>query len=348
MSDTTTAVQKQHSVKTLVESQAYKSKFAEVLGKKAPAFVSSIVQLAQHWTLQSCEPHTVIGAAMIAATLDLPIHPSLGFAWIIPFKDKAVFILGYKGFVQLANRSAQYKRLNVTEVYDGELLKYDRVKGDCILDEAKRKKNAEVIGYVAYFELINGHEHALYWPLKQVTDHAERFSQAYRAKKKDSPWFTDFDAMAKKTVLKSLLTHWGPLSTEMQTAVVRDQSYEEGDTIVYPDNPEGKRIEDAKPVFGKTEEAPKEEGKGKKGKVKEAETTPPPEAKNPIEVAKGALINFGVPFDDFADFIIGQNIDANFRDHATGYDDVPAVVWKVILAVPKTLDKIVATFGKKK
>jgi recombination protein RecT len=350
MSNPTTAVDKpKHSVKTLVESEAYKRKFAEVLGKNAPSFVSSIVQLGQSWQLQDCQPHTVVGAAMIAASLGLPIHPSLGFAWIIPYKDIATFQIGYKGFVQLANRSGQYKRLNVTEVYDGELLKYDRVKGDCILDETKRKKDAKVIGYVAYFELINGHEHALYWPLKQVEEHAARFSQAYRSKKKDSPWFTDFDAMAKKTVLKSLLTHWGPLSTEMQAATVRDQSYEtDSGEIIYPDNPETKRIEEGKPIFGQVKDEPKAEKtkKGKPANDEEAEGGPRP--KNSKLMATAALINWGVPFDDFADFVVNQGVEINLRDKATEYETVPDEVYANIINSPGMLEKIVKTYGKKK
>ena len=240
------AIDKSVSVKSLLAAPAYQKRFSELLKENSPQFCSSLVQISQSWSLSKCDPHSVIAAAMTAAALDLPINPNLGFAWVIPYKDKASFQLGYKGLVQLANRSGQYHRINVTEVYEGELESHNRLTSDLVLDPAK-KKSEKVIGYAAYFRLSNGHEHAEYWSVETVKNHAARFSQAYRAKKQDSPWFTDFDAMAKKTVLKSLLSHWGPLSVAMQKAVIEDNSVRAmpESEMEFPDRPQS---EDGRPI----------------------------------------------------------------------------------------------------
>lgn len=231
--------QGQVTVKSLLAAPAYKTRFEELLRDNAPQFMSSLIQISQDWKLKNCDPHSVIAASMTAASLDLPINPNLGFAWIIPYKDKASFQLGYKGLVQLANRSGQYNRINVIEVYEGELVKVDRLTSDLTIDPAQRTSD-KIVGYAAYFRLSNGHEHAEYWDVATVQKHAKRFSQAFRAGKQDSPWFTDFDAMAKKTVLKSLLSHWGPLSVAMQKAVVEDggQRALPDSEISFPDSTE--------------------------------------------------------------------------------------------------------------
>lgn len=232
-------IEKSVSVKSLLSAPAYQKRFQELLRDNSPQFCSSLVQISQSWNLSKCDPHSVIAAAMTAAALDLPINPGLGFAWIIPYADKASFQLGYKGLVQLANRSGQYHRINVTEVYEGELVSHNRLTSDLVLDPDK-KKSDKVVGYAAYFRLSNGHEHAEYWSEETVKSHAKRFSQAYKAQRKDSPWFTDFPAMAKKTVLKSLLSHWGPLSVAMQKATLEDNSVRnmpEGE-IEFPDRPQ--------------------------------------------------------------------------------------------------------------
>src|SRR5277367_4978158 len=120
MTQPTQALQKSVTVASLVASPAYQNRFKEVLGAKAPQFVSSLVQLSQAWNLEKCQPNSVIAAAMIAAALDLPINPNLGFAYIIPYKDRASFQMGYKGFIQLGQRSGQYKHLNACEVFAGD------------------------------------------------------------------------------------------------------------------------------------------------------------------------------------------------------------------------------------
>lgn len=334
-----------HSVKSLVESPAYSSRLRDLLGARAPQFVTSLVQISQTWGLSKCEPNSVIAAGMTAAALDLPISPTLGFAYVIPYGDKAQFQLGYKGLVQLALRSGQYKRLNVANVFDGELLRYDRVKGDVILDESKRKSD-KVIGYVAYFELTNGAEHAEYWTVDAVMAHAKRFSQAYRSGKKDSPWITDPDAMGQKTVLKSLISKWGPLSVQLQMAVVEDQGIRSrpDSELTYPDNVAP--IVETAPDLG---DAPK---KGKKATAAPPETVSNP---NPVDsfVANGSpkadginqLLTAGVTYDDFAGFVETQGVMRNIRDYPC-YEDTPAVLWESLLSTPEKFKRIIKLYGK--
>lgn len=336
MAETSTAVAK-HTVKSLVESPAYSKRFTEVLGKNAPQFVSSLVQISQSWNLKDCEPNSVIAAALVAAALDLPINPNLGFAYVIPYKDRASFQMGYKGFIQLGQRSGQYKHLNSCEVYDGDLQSYDRLKGEVILDEKKRKKNAEIVGYAAYFKLTNGHEHGIYWTNKEVQAHAEKYSQAYR-KGSDTPWKTNFDQMAMKTVIKKLISTYGPLSIHMQQAMERDQTVEVDGVVSYPDNGGEPIPSDAPPVF-------KEPAKGKgKGKAEPADANKRPE---PSAIVQVAVQLKDVSFDDFADYIVNQGIRVNLRDKCAGYDDLPADLCEKLLKDPKHLDTIVKTYGKK-
>lgn len=174
-------IERRASVKSLIESDQYKGRLKDLLGRRAPQFAMSLIQVSQTFSLSDCEPNSVIAAAMIAASLDLPINPNLGFAWIIPYNTKdgkrGQFQMGYKGFIQLAQRTAAYKHINSAIVYQGELIRYDRIKGVVEINEKKRKKDAEPSGYAAYFSMNNGYEHALYWTVAQVKAHAERYSQ---------------------------------------------------------------------------------------------------------------------------------------------------------------------------
>jgi recombination protein RecT len=215
----------------LLSLDSIKQRFAEVLGDKAPGFISSIISLTNSSPrLKDCDPKTVIGAAAIAASLDLPINPSLGFAWIIPreIKDRgwvAQFQLGYKGTIQLALRSGQYKTIHVGPAYEGELEEpsaRERLTGEIRFREGGRT-SGKITDYVAYFRLVNGFEKWRRMTVEEVTEHAKRFSPD-SWKNPRSPWHTDFDAMACKTVLKRLLSHYGPLSVQMQQAVLADQS----------------------------------------------------------------------------------------------------------------------------
>lgn len=199
-----------------------KEKFASMLKDKAPAFMSSIISLYNATPqLQACDPMSIISAAAMAATLDLAVNAQLGFAHIVPYGTNATFQIGWKGFVQLAIRTGQYKTMNAAEIYEGELISYNRITGETIIDDTKRKSN-KIIGYVAYFRLTTGFEKHLYMTTEQVLAHAKKFSKSFG--KSSSAWTTNFDAMALKTVLRLLLSKFGILSVEMQKALEFDQS----------------------------------------------------------------------------------------------------------------------------
>lgn len=219
----------------------------ERLGKRAGQFTTSLISLVNaNKNIAECTPITVIQAALTAASMDLPINQNLGFAYIVPYKNHGVmeaqFQMGWKGFVQLAQRSGKFQTINTTDVREGEVKTRDRMTGvldfEWIDDDTERNKKP-IVGYLAYFELLNGFNKSLYMTKAEVQAHAGRYSQAYRAKGKTkfkSPWESDFDLMAQKTALKLLLSKFAPLSTEMQEAVAADQSVDDGTGRKYLDN----------------------------------------------------------------------------------------------------------------
>jgi recombination protein RecT len=231
-------------VKSLLAGDQTKKRFEEILGQKAPQYMASLTSLVSSSTnFNDVDGNTIIASALIAATLDLPINPSLGFAYIIPYNvkvgdawvKKAQFQMGYKSFIQLALRTALYQTINATEVYEGELTSRNRLTGDCNIDETK-KSSDKIIGYAAYFRLLNGFQKVLYMTTEQVQSHGKRFSKSYD--NKDGLWKKDFHSMAMKTVLKLLLSKYGILSVEMQKAIVADQAIvdESGNVTEYPDS----------------------------------------------------------------------------------------------------------------
>lgn len=212
----------QLTTKQFFAKDSVKAKFNELLGKKASGFITSVLQVVStNQLLQNATPESIYNCAAIAATLDLPINSSLGFAWIVPYKGQAQFQMGWKGFVQLANRTGQYKSINVIEVYENQFKSFNRLTEELDADFTLQP-SGKVVGYVAYFKLINGFEKTSYWSMDDVINHAKRFSKTYSST--NSVWKTDFDAMAKKTVLKNTLSKWGILSIEMQTATITDQA----------------------------------------------------------------------------------------------------------------------------
>lgn len=209
--NTITAAKEAKTLKGMLESPAYKKKFEEMLGKKAAGFMSSIIAVTNNNNyLMKAEPATVIGAAAQAAMLDLPINQSLGFAYIVPYKGAAQFQLGYKGYIQLAQRSGQYVDIGAKTVYEGELEYENR-----LLDKFKfgNRTGDKVIGYLAYFRLTNGFEKMLFMTLDEIQAHAKKYSQNYKGGT-DKWGLADFNVMAEKTVLKRLLSKFGPLSIE--------------------------------------------------------------------------------------------------------------------------------------
>lgn len=212
----------QPSIKSLMANINVKQRFEEILGQGASAFMSGVVSVVNgNKQLQECDPNTILGAAVVAATLKLPVNAQLGQAHIVPYGGKAQFQIGWKGLVQLAMRTGQYSTMNCTEVYEGELVKHDRITGDVEFDQSKRK-SAKIIGYVSYFRLINGFEKYLYMTVAEVEAHGKKFSKTYD--KSFSSWKTNTHAMALKTVMKLLLGKWGILSVDMQLGLQADQA----------------------------------------------------------------------------------------------------------------------------
>ena len=223
-------VKQQQTLQQLMNSGAVVKKMNDVLGseKKASSFISSVISVSQNnKLLRNAEPMSILSSAMVAATLDLPVVPTLGMAYLVPYKGVCSFQIGYKGILELAMRSGEFRNIIDEVVYDGQLVKKNKFTGEYVFDEDSIKLDengqAKPIGVMARFDLINGYSKTVYWSLEEIEAHAKRFSQAYRSGY-DSPWKSDFWQMAKKTVLKSLLNKYAPKSVAMQTALKFDQS----------------------------------------------------------------------------------------------------------------------------
>ncbi len=225
MSNTQVATQQNNmSLSELMHSPAVVGKLNEVWNSQqmANSFMSSVISVANgNPQLRNAEPMSIIGAAMVAATMQLQVIPTLGQCYIIPYGKKAQFQVGYLGLLQLCQRSGQFKKILAAPVHEGEYVSGDEFDEEYVFDK-KQKKSDKVIGYMAKFELLNGFTKVAYWDIDKVKAHATKFSQAFRAGF-NSPWKSDFDAMAQKTVLKSILK-FAPKSIEMQNAVTFDQS----------------------------------------------------------------------------------------------------------------------------
>lgn len=214
---------------SLLDSEGMRARFDSLLGKRAPQFVSSLITLVNaDANLQKAfyeAPMTIIQAGLKAASFDLPIEPSLGFAYIVPFNNykdgqkrtEATFVMGYKGLVQLCLRTGAYSRIpDAVDVREGELVSYDRLTGDAVFnwieDEDEREKKP-VVGYVGYFRLKNGAEKTLYMSKKQIDAHEKKNRKGQYMGK---GWKDDYDAMAKKTVIRRLINHYGLMSIDYQ------------------------------------------------------------------------------------------------------------------------------------
>jgi len=216
----------QNPIKSFFDGNGVKQKFQELLGTKAQGFVTSVLQVCfSNDLLKNADPQSVYQAAAIAATLDLPINNNLGFAYIVPYRDRekgqiAQFQMGYKGFIQLAQRSGQFKTISASPIYEGQLVEENPLRGYQF--DFSNKSSEKVIGYAAYFSLINGFEKTLYMSVEELNKHGVKYSQT--AKKGFGLWKDDFNSMAQKTVIKLLLSKFAPLSIEMQKATVADQA----------------------------------------------------------------------------------------------------------------------------
>ena len=222
--------QTRNELKSFFENDNVKNKFKEILGKKSTGFIASVLQIAsQNSMLAKAEPMSVFQAAATAATLDLPLNNNLGFAYIIPynrkqqdgsFKCEAQFQLGYKGFIQLAQRSGQFQTISSTPIYEGQIASNNPLTG--IEFDFDARKGNSVIGYAAYFSLLNGFEKTLFMTTDEMQQHGQKYSKTYG--KSYGMWQKDFHSMSCKTVLKQLLSKYAPLSIEMQRAVITDQA----------------------------------------------------------------------------------------------------------------------------
>lgn len=259
---------KDMGITAFLNQDKVKNQLAQAVGKNSMRFVSSVVSaVTVNPALQECTNPSILSAALLGESLNLSPSPQLGQYYMVPYENKkegvkvAQFQMGYKGYIQLAIRSGQYKKLNVLSVKEGELVRFDplteEIEVRLIEDEEEREK-AKTIGYYAMFEYINGFKKALYWSKKKMASHAEKYSAAFskngglkslelleqgKIPQKDlwkysSFWFKDFEAMAFKTMLRQLISKWGVMSIEMQMAYEGDMAeIREDGTSNYLDNP---------------------------------------------------------------------------------------------------------------
>lgn len=256
-----------------IQSDTYKNLINRTLGDKdrATRFIASISSaVATNQTLQECDAGTILSGALLGESLNLSPSPQLGQYYLVPFNDSkkgykvAQFQLGYKGYIQLAIRSGQYKKLNVLAIKKGELVKYDPLNEEIevnLMDDEEERENAETVGYYAMFEYINGFRKSMYWSKSKMEKHALKYSKGYSAHKGYTFWEKDFDGMAYKTMLRQLISKWGIMSIDMQQAVEKDMATINTDgTYEYVDNEETTIIEQEEPqvVKSQNEETTKE------------------------------------------------------------------------------------------
>jgi recombination protein RecT len=231
------------NLSTILASVDVKKRFEEILGARAAAFTSSIMSLYNaNPQLQKANPLSILQSAVIAATLDLPVNQNLGFAFIIPYGDYAQFQMGYKGFIQLAIRTGKYKTIHATEVYRDEIESWNALTGTFEATAANtwklRNKGdfRDVVGYMAYFKLLNGFEKTLYMTTEEIQGHAKRYSKSFTNPK--GIWVVNPHAMSLKTVIKLLLSKYGLLSVQMEKAMEVDQAVvDTTGEISYEDRP---------------------------------------------------------------------------------------------------------------
>ena len=232
-----------------IQSDMYKNLINQTLCDKdrATRFIASISSaVATNQSLQECDAGTILSGALLGESLNLSPSPQLGQYYLVPFNDSkkgykvAQFQLGYKGYIQLAIRSGQYKKLNVLAIKKGELVRYDPLNEEIevnLIDDEEERENAETVGYYAMFEYTNGFRKAMYWSKAKMEKHALKYSSGYKAKKGYTFWEKDFDGMAYKTMLRQLISKWGIMSIDMKQAVEKDMTAINTDgTYEYVDN----------------------------------------------------------------------------------------------------------------
>lgn len=253
---------------SMLDGEKMRGRFDELLGKRAPQFISSVVAMVNaDPSMQQAfyeSPMTVIQSALKAATFDLPIDQNLGYAYIVPFKNKkknedgtwtkkmeASFILGWKGMHQLALRTGAYKTINVVDIREGELKSYNKLTEEvdvAFIEDEDEREALPIVGYLGYYRLVNGAEKTIYMTIKQIENHEKKNRKGeYQGK----GWRDDWDAMARKTVYRRLIGKWGVMSITYQNAAegaalaqqMRDEGYTDDPAPAFPDIIEGEAID---------------------------------------------------------------------------------------------------------
>lgn len=228
------------TIAKLVNDDAFRKRAEKVLGEGTPQFMSSVLTLANSdSSLQGLDPVKLYNCCLMAAAIKLPFNKNLGQAFIIAYKGEPQLQIGWKGFVQLAQRSGQFKTIGTRAVYENEIAGIDGMTGEIIFD-FKLEKYGKIVGYMAYFELLNGFKKNLYMTVEELRTHAGKYSETF--KRKFGVWIDNFDAMAEKTVIKLLLNKYAPLSIDMAKAIELDQQDSEGE---YADNKPRVQVIDA-------------------------------------------------------------------------------------------------------
>lgn len=249
-----------------IQSEGYKNLINNTLGdpKRAAKFVTAITSaVSNNPALQECDASTILSAGLLGEGLNLSPSPQLGQYYLVPFNDNkngrkvAQFQLGYKGYIQLALRSGQYRKLNVVAIKEGELKRFDPLDEEIevqLIDDDEAREAAPTIGYYAMFEYMNGFKKAMYWSKAKMEAHAKKYSKGYAAKKGYTFWEKDFDGMAFKTMLRQLISKWGIMSIEMQTAIDGDMA------VIHEDNSkEYVELVDDEPIIIEAEPEPVQE-----------------------------------------------------------------------------------------
>jgi recombination protein RecT len=229
-------------IRSVMQIPAVEKRFNQILKDRAPAFMTSIINVSESTPalkrIAQTNGISIIRAASVAASMNLPIDKNLGFSWIVPYGKEAQFQIGAKGFIQLAMRTGQYKKINVTEVYENQFKSWNALTEDLQCDMSV-DGTGEIVGFAAYFRTINGFEKMTYWTKEALLQHGKRYSKSF----KNGPWTSHPDEMCKKTALKLTISRWGILSTEMELAQKADQAVVKGDNLEvdanfeFPDNP---------------------------------------------------------------------------------------------------------------
>ena len=255
---------KPQTFSAFLTSDAIKNRINSMVGgKDGQRFISAVVSaVSVNPTLSECEHSSILSAALLGESLKLSPSPQLGQYYLVPFNDKkrgskvAQFQLGYKGYIQLAIRSGYYKKLNVIAIKEGELVRFDALNEEItvnLVEDDTEREALPTIGYYAMFEYQNGFKKAMYWSREKMMAHADKYSMAFSAEKYrdllegkipqgdmwkySSFWYKDFDGMAYKTMLRQLISKWGIMSIEMQTAMDKDMAaINEDGSVDYVDN----------------------------------------------------------------------------------------------------------------